>query len=171
MTPDGLPGDPTTVAVSSLRAGQDVVGVFACIRKDRLTTRTGAAYLALELRGVKASGVTVADFHTLTANYRSSRAILETVNAISRADFSERPERAFEIRYTAAEELVLPSTHETAPHGVVTMHISNRHLELQGVVVGIAKDIIGTRAADRGRDLRARLHPCQRSRRGTRAGA
>jgi 3'-5' exoribonuclease len=50
MTPDGLPGDPATVPVSSLRAGQDVVGVFACTRKDRLTTRTGSPYLALELR-------------------------------------------------------------------------------------------------------------------------
>lgn len=75
----------------------------------------------LELRGVKTSSVTVADFHTLTANYRSQRAILETVNAISRADFSERPERAFEIRYTPAEELVLPSTHGSAPHGRVTL--------------------------------------------------
>jgi 3'-5' exoribonuclease len=43
MTPDGLPDDRTTVAVSSLRAGQDVLGVFACTRKDR-------PYLALELR-------------------------------------------------------------------------------------------------------------------------
>jgi 3'-5' exoribonuclease len=38
------------VAVSALRAGQDVVGVFACTRKDRLMTRNGAPYLALELR-------------------------------------------------------------------------------------------------------------------------
>ncbi len=75
----------------------------------------------LELRGVKTSGVTVADFHTLTANYRSSSAILETVNAISRADFSERPERAFEIRYTPAEELVLPSSSSAAAHGHVTL--------------------------------------------------
>jgi 3'-5' exoribonuclease len=37
-------------SVSALRAGQDVVGVFACTRKDRLMTRTGAPYLALELR-------------------------------------------------------------------------------------------------------------------------
>jgi 3'-5' exoribonuclease len=37
-------------AVSALRAGQDVAGVFACTRKDRLMTRTGAPYLALELR-------------------------------------------------------------------------------------------------------------------------
>jgi 3'-5' exoribonuclease len=36
--------------VSTLRPGQDVVGVFACTRKDRLATRTGAPYLALELR-------------------------------------------------------------------------------------------------------------------------
>ena len=50
MSPGGPPDDQTTVAVSSLRAGQDVVGVFACTRKDRLTTRTGSPYLALELR-------------------------------------------------------------------------------------------------------------------------
>jgi 3'-5' exoribonuclease len=38
------------VSVSALRAGQDVNGVFACTRKDRLLTRAGAPYLALELR-------------------------------------------------------------------------------------------------------------------------
>jgi 3'-5' exoribonuclease len=42
--------DTTIVAVSRLRAGQDVSAVFACVRKDRLTTRTGSPYLALELR-------------------------------------------------------------------------------------------------------------------------
>ena len=36
--------------VSTLRAGQAVDGVFACTRKDRLVTRGGAPYLALELR-------------------------------------------------------------------------------------------------------------------------
>jgi 3'-5' exoribonuclease len=40
----------TMMAVSALRPGQDVVGVFACTRKDRLMTRTGSPYLALELR-------------------------------------------------------------------------------------------------------------------------
>lgn len=44
------PSEDTVVAVNALRAGQDVAGVFACTRKDRLTTRTGAPYLALELR-------------------------------------------------------------------------------------------------------------------------
>ena len=37
-------------AVTALRPGQDVIGVFACTRKDRLKTRTGSPYLALELR-------------------------------------------------------------------------------------------------------------------------
>ena len=45
-----LPSDSAAVAVSSLRAGQQLQGVFACTRKDRLITRTGSPYLALELR-------------------------------------------------------------------------------------------------------------------------
>src|SRR5918994_6233576 len=36
--------------IATLRAGQEVAGVFACTRKDRLVARTGAPYLALELR-------------------------------------------------------------------------------------------------------------------------
>jgi 3'-5' exoribonuclease len=39
---------PTTLA--ELRPGSRIEGVFACVRKDRLTARTGSAYLALELR-------------------------------------------------------------------------------------------------------------------------
>jgi 3'-5' exoribonuclease len=36
--------------ISSLRAGDAADGIFACTRKDRLTTRSGSPYLALELR-------------------------------------------------------------------------------------------------------------------------
>lgn len=43
-------GDSTALLISALRPGQQVDGVFACSRKDRLFTRTGAPYLALELR-------------------------------------------------------------------------------------------------------------------------
>jgi 3'-5' exoribonuclease len=41
---------PQELTISSLRAGDQVRGVFACVRKDRLKTRTGSSYLALELR-------------------------------------------------------------------------------------------------------------------------
>jgi 3'-5' exoribonuclease len=41
---------PTGVTVSALRPGAEVNGIFACVRKDRLMTRTGSPYLALELR-------------------------------------------------------------------------------------------------------------------------
>jgi 3'-5' exoribonuclease len=43
-------GESTVVAISGLRPGQPVDGVFACSRKDRLFTRSGSPYLALELR-------------------------------------------------------------------------------------------------------------------------
>jgi 3'-5' exoribonuclease len=36
--------------ISSLRHGDQIDGVFACTRKDRLITRSGSPYLALELR-------------------------------------------------------------------------------------------------------------------------
>jgi 3'-5' exoribonuclease len=37
-------------AISTLRAGDEITGVFACTRKDRLLSRAGFPYLALELR-------------------------------------------------------------------------------------------------------------------------
>ena len=42
--------DATAVGISGLRPGQEINGVFACSRKDRLVTRNGSPYLALELR-------------------------------------------------------------------------------------------------------------------------
>jgi 3'-5' exoribonuclease len=43
-------GETTAGAISGLRPGQEVDGVFACSRKDRLFTRNGSPYLVLELR-------------------------------------------------------------------------------------------------------------------------
>jgi 3'-5' exoribonuclease len=37
-------------AIATLRTGDALDGVFACVRKDRLTARTGTPYLALTLR-------------------------------------------------------------------------------------------------------------------------
>ena len=36
--------------IATLRAGDEVAGVFACTRKDRLLSRAGSPYLAVELR-------------------------------------------------------------------------------------------------------------------------
>src|SRR3954452_3664629 len=44
------PAPPPPLAVATRRPGQDVVGTFACSRKDRLVSRTGTPYLSLELR-------------------------------------------------------------------------------------------------------------------------
>jgi 3'-5' exoribonuclease len=43
-------GESTVVTISGLRPGDEVNGVFACVRKDRLFTRSGSPYLTLELR-------------------------------------------------------------------------------------------------------------------------
>ncbi len=49
MTPQMTP-DQEAPTVAMLRPGVEVGGVFACTRKERLRTRTGSPYLALELR-------------------------------------------------------------------------------------------------------------------------
>jgi 3'-5' exoribonuclease len=38
------------IPIARLRAGSPIEGIFACTRKDRMTARTGSAYLAIELR-------------------------------------------------------------------------------------------------------------------------
>src|SRR5919106_446617 len=48
MAPTAATAERITVA--ELRAGGEVEGVFACSRKDRLVTKGGSPYLAVELR-------------------------------------------------------------------------------------------------------------------------
>jgi len=50
MLPTLTSATPTEGALATLRPGDAVDGVFACTRKERLAARTGAPYLALELR-------------------------------------------------------------------------------------------------------------------------
>ncbi len=39
-----------TTEIAALREGGEIAGIYACSRKERMTTRAGAAYLAVELR-------------------------------------------------------------------------------------------------------------------------
>ncbi len=41
---------PDRTTIAELRAGGEIEGIFACSRKDRLTTKNGGTYLAVELR-------------------------------------------------------------------------------------------------------------------------
>jgi 3'-5' exoribonuclease len=59
-------GDSTAVLISALRPGQEVDGVFACSRKDRLFTRSGSSYLALELRD-RSGAIQARAFHDADA--------------------------------------------------------------------------------------------------------
>lgn len=42
--------DTTPAALATVRAGDEIAGVYACTRKERLMSRAGSPYLALELR-------------------------------------------------------------------------------------------------------------------------
>jgi 3'-5' exoribonuclease len=42
--------DPVPGAIATLRPGDELSGVYACTRKDRLTARSGSPYLTVELR-------------------------------------------------------------------------------------------------------------------------
>ena len=50
MPPDSTVPGELPLSVAALRAGEEVEGVFACTRKDRLLSRGGTPYLAVELR-------------------------------------------------------------------------------------------------------------------------
>ncbi len=43
-------GDRAQASIAQLRPGRRFAGRYACVRKDRLTSRNGGAYLSLELR-------------------------------------------------------------------------------------------------------------------------
>jgi 3'-5' exoribonuclease len=47
---DAMAAVEQSARVAELRAGSEIAGVFACTRKDRLTAKSGAPYLAVELR-------------------------------------------------------------------------------------------------------------------------
>ena len=49
-TPAATDPAATEATIATVRPGAELRGVFACTRKDRLVTRTGSPYLALELR-------------------------------------------------------------------------------------------------------------------------
>ena len=44
------PAEARAGAIATLRAGDALDGIYACVRKDRLTARTGTPYLAVTLR-------------------------------------------------------------------------------------------------------------------------
>jgi 3'-5' exoribonuclease len=55
VSPVTLAAVPSPGTLATLRPGERVEGIYACTRKERLAARTGAPYLALELRDATAA--------------------------------------------------------------------------------------------------------------------
>ncbi len=107
--------------VSSLRAGDSVEGIYACARKDRLLTRSGSPYLALELRDrtgslparmfrdadASAGGFERGDLVAVRGHVERFREeLVVEVSSIARADPDEiDPETFLPATYRDVEEL------------------------------------------------------------------
>jgi 3'-5' exoribonuclease len=96
----------TPAAITALRAGDEVDGIFACTRKDRLMTKSGAPYLALELRDrtgtLPARAFREAD--ALAGRFERG----EVVRAVGRVE-RFRDELVLEVAEIARAERVEPS--------------------------------------------------------------
>ena len=105
--------------IATLRAGDDVDGVFACARKDRLVARSGLPYLALELRdrsgAIQARAFRDADVlagrfergelvHVRGRVDRFRDELQVEVSAISRADAAD-PAEFLPVAYRDLDEL------------------------------------------------------------------
>jgi 3'-5' exoribonuclease len=113
--------EPTAPTVATFRAGDDVQGVFACTRKERLMSRAGTPYLALELRDrtgaiparifrdadVAAARFERGDLVKVAGRVERFREELQLdLRAIARADAGEADPAAFlPVAYRDLEEL------------------------------------------------------------------
>jgi len=116
---DGAPVSPP--AIATLRPGQEVEGVYACTRKDRLVARSGTPYLALELRDASGAiaGRAFRDADVLAGRFERGdlvrvRGRVERfrdelqieVRAIARAEGAEAdPARFLPVAYRDLDEL------------------------------------------------------------------
>jgi 3'-5' exoribonuclease len=107
-------------SVAELRAGAQVEGVFACSRKDRLTAKNGAPYLAVELRdrtgAIAARAFRDVDFLSgqfergdlvwVAGRVERFRAELQVeLSAIRRAEDAANPKDFLPVAYRDLDEL------------------------------------------------------------------
>ena len=152
--------------ISTLREGDEVQAVFACVRKDRLTTRTGSAYLALELRDRTGSIIARAfrDADALAGRFERGE-LVRVTGRVQRF----REELVIEVRDAARADA---DTEAGGPQAADFLPSAYRDLdELDGFLEHLAREVFdpGYRAlldallADT--DLRAELRraPCTRA--------
>ncbi len=117
VTPDR--DAPASGTLAALRSGDEVNGIYACTRKDRLTARTGTSYLALEFRDRTATlaGRAFRDADVLAGRFdrgdlvrvrgrveRFRDALQIDVRAVERADSAD-PAGFLPVAYRDVDEL------------------------------------------------------------------
>jgi len=136
--------------IATLRAGDEVAGVYACTRKDRLTARSGTPYLALELRDSTGSiqGRAFRDADALAARFDRGDLVRVTgrverfrdelqveLRTVVRADPREAdPEAFLPVAYRDRDELdgflehLAGEVHDPGLRGLLTLLLGDDEL-------------------------------------------
>jgi 3'-5' exoribonuclease len=123
---------PDAQTIATLREGDTVEAVFACVRKERLVTRSGAPYLTLELRDQSGSvtGKVFRDADLLAGRFERG----EIVRVRGRAELF-REELQISVEQIARIEL-------SGADAVRFLPVSRRDLdELEGFFEHLAREI------------------------------
>ena len=123
--------------ISTLREGDEVDAVFACVRKERLITRSGSPYLALELRdrtgAIKAKAFRDAD---LLAGRFERGDVLQITGTVQRF----RDELVIDVADVAA-----PGAGTEGPEADLFLPRTYRDMEeLEGFLEHLARDVYDT---------------------------
>jgi len=124
--------DTAPAALATLRAGDEITGVYACTRKERLMSRAGSPYLALELRD-RTAAVTARVFRDadVAAGRFERGALVRVTGRVERF----RDELQVDVRTIAAVE---PGTIDPAAF----LPVAYRDLdELDGFLEHLAREV------------------------------
>lgn len=124
-----------TITIATLRVGEEVDGVFACARKERLLSKTGTPYLTVELRDRTGAIVARAfrDADLLAGRFERG----ELVRVRGRVE-SFRDEPQIELHAIARVEG--PPTPQTDP--AAFLPVAHRDLEeLEGFLEHLAREV------------------------------
>ncbi|MGO9903302.1 MAG: HD domain-containing protein [Solirubrobacteraceae bacterium] len=155
---------PSVQTIRALREGDEVQAVFACVRKERLSTRTGSAYLALELRDRTGS---------ITARaFRDADALAGRFERGELIRVSGRVQRFREQLVIEVTDAVRASTEPGGPQAADFLPSAYRDLdELDGFLEHLAREVYdpGYRGlldellTDAGLRAELRRAPCSRA--------
>jgi len=139
MTPAGIAATEGAQTVATLRAGDELDGLFACTRKDRQISRAGRPYLTLELRDSTGSivGRAFRDADVLAGRFEEGELVRVRGNV-------ERFRDQLQVTVQAIASASRESSSQIEPERFLP--VSRRDLdELEGFLEHLAREVYDAR--------------------------